>query len=373
MEATSKTREKVWKEWKAYLRPWGVPPYLDGCDFQTVARFATMFCGHLRKGTRGKPVGAGSVRAKLGAIGTQIEMDTGGQPLHQRDGVHYIKPIQHMLAGCKNFDPATEKKLACHPDLPRRAYVHGYRRGGSAATRATGDLILIAYYYLLRVGEYTTKARRKQRTRTRQFRMKDVTFYKRGRHGVMKALPPNAPEKSIMTADAATLRISNQKNGHKGQCVHTWANVSNPDDCPIRALGRRVLHIRKHSRKGGALLCSFWDELGHGHVTGEMVAYAVKHAAAALDYPSRGIPLSRINTHSLRAGGACALSLAGYKAHQIMKMGRWAPKSTAFMEYIQQQLSTFSVGMATKMSKIDIFTNMEGAENADDLRAATIY
>ena len=56
-----------------------------------------------------------------------------------------------------------------------------------------------------------------------------------------------------------------------------------------------------------------------------------------------------------------------------MKMGRWAPKSTAFMEYIQQQLSTFSVGMATKMSKIDIFTNMEGAENADDLRAATIY
>ena len=67
------------------------------------------------------------------------------------------------------------------------------------------------------------------------------------------------------------------------------------------------------------------------------------------------------------------MSLAGYKAHQIMKMGRWAPKSTAFMEYIQQQLSTFSVGMSTRMSKIGVFTNMEGAGNADDLRAATIY
>ena len=56
-----------------------------------------------------------------------------------------------------------------------------------------------------------------------------------------------------------------------------------------------------------------------------------------------------------------------------MKMGRWAPKSTAFMEYIQQQLSTFSIGMSTKMSEIAIFTNMEGTKNADDLRAATIY
>ena len=104
-----------------------------------------------------------------------------------------------------------------------------------------------------------------------------------------------------------------------------------------------------------------------------MISYAVKYAAAGLKYPSREIPLSRVDTHSMRVGGACALSLAGYRSHQIMKMGRWAPKSTAFMEYIQQQLSTFSVGMATNMSKIGIFTNMEGTENAVDLRAATIY
>ena len=166
--------------------------------------------------------------------------------------------------------------------------------------------------------------------------MKDVTFYKRRRNGVMEALPLSASAKDIMAADAATLRISNQKNGHKGQCVHTWANTSSPEDCPIRALGRRVHHIQRHSRQGGALLCSFWDELGHGHVTGEMIAYAVKYVAGALNYPGRGIPLSRINTHSLRSGNVCALSLAGYKAHQIMKMGRWAPKSIVFMEHIQQ-------------------------------------
>ena len=78
----------------------------------------------------------------------------------------------------------------------------------------------------------------------------------------------------------------------------------------------------------------FWDKVGHGHVTGEMVLYATKYAPAALAYPGQGIPLARVNTHSLQSGKACALSLVGFKAHQIIKVGRWAPKLTAFMEYI---------------------------------------
>ena len=56
-----------------------------------------------------------------------------------------------------------------------------------------------------------------------------------------------------------------------------------------------------------------------------------------------------------------------------MKMGRWAPTSKAFMEYIQQQLSTFSAGMAEKMSKVACFTNMEGSVARDDLRASMLH
>ena len=54
-------------------------------------------------------------------------------------------------------------------------------------------------------------------------------------------------------------------------------------------------------------------------------------------------------------------------------MGRWAPQSSSFLEYIQQQLSTFSVGMSTDMSNIARFTNMEGATTSEDLQAATIF
>jgi len=300
-------------------------------------------------------------------------MDTGRQPLHQVDGEHYIKPIQHMLAGFKNFDPATEKKLACHPDLPTFACRYGHRKGASVYQQAVGDLTVIAYYYLLRIGEYTTKTRRKKKTRTRQFRAKDVTFFKLNEHGRLEPLPKWARDSEILAADAATLRISNQKNGHAGACVHHSAIYDQELACPIKALARRIIHIRKHSKTGNAFLGSYWDDIGLGSVTDNQIRFAVKFAAKALNYEDRGMPIERMDTHSLRSGGACALHLAGYKDTAIQKMGRWAPKSTSFLEYIQQQLSSFSAGMAANMSKIAQFTNMEGNVAREDLRIATVH
>ncbi len=186
-------------------------------------------------------------------------MDTGDQPLHQRDGVHFIKPLQHILAGFKNFDPAVEKKLACHPSLPHEACKFGLRKKASPQEQATGDLVIIAFYYLLRVGEYTTKRRRGNRTRTRQFRVKDVMFFKHDKHGVLKALPLNASIEDIMTGDAAMLQISNQKNGHAGACVHHETLNGHGDICPVRALGRRVIHIRSNTKSGNVFLSSYWD------------------------------------------------------------------------------------------------------------------
>ena len=114
--------------------------------------------------------------------------------------------------------------------------------------------------------------------------------------------------------------------------------------------------------------------MGRADVTDGAIRYAVKHAARMLDYPARGIPVSRVDTHSLRSGGACALKLAGYGTTEIKKMGRWAPRSQAFLEYIQQQLSTFLAGMATAMSRIARFSNMEGTTTAKrDIRASTIH
>lgn len=78
-----------------------------------------------------------------------------------------------------------------------------------------------------------------------------------------------------------------------------------------------------------------------------------------MDYPKgREIPIDRIDTHSLRIGGANALSLAGYSKQQIQKMGRW--RGETFLEYIRESLSDFSAGMSKMMSKCFGFVSLEG-------------
>ena len=49
---------------------------------------------------------------------------------------------------------------------------------------------------------------------------------------------------------------------------------------------------------------------------------ALKFATTALNYPYlKGVPIERVDTHSLRSGGANALSLAGYINRDIKKWG----------------------------------------------------
>ena len=58
------------------------------------------------------------------------------------------------------------------------------------------------------------------------------------------------------------------------------------------------------------------------------------------NYPSlKGIPIKRVDTHSLRAGGANALSLAGYSDRDIKNMGHWTGET--FKEYIREELYIF--------------------------------
>ena len=267
-----------------------------------------------------------------------------------------------MLAGFEAFDPPTEKKLAAHPDLPQFASKWGNRgKGATPATAAIGDTALIMFYYLLRVGEITVRGKKHRRKRTQQFRISDVTFFRTSKTGQLVAMPSSASAKDVMEATAATLRITDQKNKVKGACVHHESIKGNKWYCPVQALARRVCHIKSNTKDSTTMLCAYFDDAGEGYVTDSNIRQAVKFAGGMLNYPDRGIPIDRLDTHSLRTGGACALKLAGYDDVTIRKMGRWKPSSNVFLEYIQHQLSSFSHGMSKKMATIPVFTNMEGA------------
>ena len=162
-----------------------------------MARVELNFGGMLGqgRGRKREPVSAASISTGIGGVATQIGLDRGTRPLHQPGSDKYILPIQHMLAGFGSFDPPTEKKLACHQDLPLFAVTNAYKGKTSAVRQATRDLVCIVFYYLLRIGEYTTKTRRKKKTRIRQFRIKYMTFFKHGKGGKLQPLVSNVKER----------------------------------------------------------------------------------------------------------------------------------------------------------------------------------
>ena len=271
--------------------------------------------------------------------------------------------LAQMLRGWEKEDPPVIKKLPVAVDVPDLLSAVARDPAANELDKAIGDLSLIAFYYLLRVGEYTIKGHRNSTKQTVQFRLQDVTFFKRDGHGQLRQLSRLAPSQDILTADSATLKLDNQKNGWKGVCVHQEAN-GEEYHCPVRALGRRVIHIRSHTPERNTFLSAFFMGATRFDVTDRDIRNSVKQAAKALQYPElKGIPIDRVDTHSLRSGGANALSLAGFSDREIQKMGRW--RSATFKEYIREELACFSKGMSRKMKRRFAFVNIAGGVYTD--------
>jgi hypothetical protein len=88
-----------------------------------------------------------------------------------------------MLDGYWKGDPPTRKKLPIQADVPELLAETAYQPGKPAQQQATADLTMIAFYYLLRVGEYTVKGSRNSTKQTVQLKNEDVSFFKKNTKG----------------------------------------------------------------------------------------------------------------------------------------------------------------------------------------------
>jgi hypothetical protein len=224
---------------------------------------------------------------------------------------------------------------------------------------AIGCLAIVAFYYLLRVGEYTLprtvlkNGKRVHATRTRQFTVMNVGFFKND-----KIVSRSSSLDTLLDCDSATLKITNQKNGRMGDTVHQQS-VQGPR-CPVKALARRVHHILQNGGDGNTLLCQVFVNGSWGSVTSNDILRQVRLAAKALKLERNAIDPDLVGAHSLRAGGAMALKLHGFDDTTIMKMGRWT--SLTFLEYIHTQIAHLSKDVSQKMSMPLPFLNIAAIE-----------
>jgi hypothetical protein len=265
-----------------------------------------------------------------------------------------------MIEGWRRDDPPATPQLAVPISVPNACFDAAFKTS-HPGIQATGSLCIIAFFYLLRVGEYTkprTAMRNGQRvsaTRTKQFSFNDVGFYKNG--NVVSRLSPLSV---LLTCDAATLKITNQKNGRMGQTVHQEA--TNKQNCPVRALAHRIAHISNNrlSPDDNHLLCEYFHDDEWHSVTSKDIITMVRASAKLLKLGDQGIDPDLIGAHSLRAGGAMALKLHGFDDTTIMKVGRWT--SLTFTQYIHNQIAHLAKDISQKMSIPLPFLNIASIE-----------
>lgn len=320
-----------------------------------------MFARYVREGHAGKgyQVGAGSVSNALSAVGATIELAGKPNPLYKPYAPgQYWKAIGLMMSTYRNEDPAPQAQLAVPVALPHSMVTYGLK-SRSMKHEAVGDLCNIAFYYLLRVGEYTA-TKKEKRKRTKAFRLKDLVF-KRNH----KIIPHKASLRILLSADECTLRITNQKNGRKGQCIHH--QCTGLPTSPIKSLARRVHHILSNGGSSESYLCELYNNCnGEPTLIGQSTINSSIKAACrkmGLFEPGYGYTKKLVSSHSLRAGGAMALKLNGADRDTIRKQGRWS--SDTFLMYIHENISAFAQGLSKKMSTEIIFRNIAGPTVTD--------
>jgi hypothetical protein len=172
-----------------------------------------------------------------------------------------------------------------------------------------------------------------------------------------QVLPQNSGATAPLDADAATLTLTNQKNGTKAAVMHN--DAIHTFHCPIRSLARRVSDILAFTTDLDTPLSAYCAQGRTRHVLSSHINTAVKSAAhAALKLHLCGFTADLVSSHSLRAGGAMAMNLNGEDRDTIRKQGRWS--SDTFLMYIHEQIAAFSTGISQRMSRHIPFLNLKG-------------
>jgi len=204
--STRTTRERYWRHWEKFI-PRGFDPYLQDVDRTKQIALLQLFARWVREGAagRGRQVKTGSIQAALGAIGKTIELAGFDNPLHRTGTNIYHAAIAMQTETYRRTDPVVKKQLAVPVTVPNFIF-RETRNTSDNRLKAAGELVLIAFYFLLRVGEYTHHGRGARRTQ--QFRIKDIKCFVGN-----DLIPMDQVQVNANKIDLVSLTIDNQNNG----------------------------------------------------------------------------------------------------------------------------------------------------------------
>ncbi len=244
-------RERYWRAWKTYCCLF---PQAGNKWASIVTDQLLTFAVAVREGQYGLGalVKVQSVEKALRHVTQRLVLDGHPNPRRASPAQQLLDlPISRLIKKYRDEDPPAEPKLAI-PISTITAIATNY--WWNTHLDAAVDLVIIAFFYLLRVGEYTTSTKKKPKC-TIALRDQDVHLWRKGH-----LIPHSAGLDLLLTVDSATICIAHTKNGTKGALVHHKA-FGGPI-CPVAALARCSANMQ-----GGPASCvgSSHTSIGPGH------------------------------------------------------------------------------------------------------------
>ena len=248
--------------------------------------------------------------------------------------------LQRTLKAWKSTDPAPDRVKPIPITVIRRiATLAQTTHAADAAFCATADMIVIAFFFLLRPGEYTDNP-------NNPFRLADVQLF----IGDTRIDLTTAPFKQIQQARFASLAFTTQKNGVRSEVIGL-ARSGDPYLCPVLSIIRRVLYLRRHSAPSNTPLARVFG--GTSTVTAAAITTCIRDAVTHLG-PQLGFLPSDVSARCLRAAGATALLLANVDPDVIRLIGRW--RSDEMLRYLHVQAYPLMKHYAQKMLSAGMYT-----------------
>ena len=329
------------QKWRDFCDELGLDPFLEA--FEDKVPILQVFIHRVRIGeltTNGNPNKSRSVEDHLRAVAqTFLAMGAGDPRLNTALKTDFR--IARMLAAWKKADPPANRVKPIPISVIRRIACIAQHLPATASAerlRATADMIIIAFFFLLRPGEYTDSA-----SDTTPFTLGDVQLAIGGRRLNLAT----ASDAELDQARTASLTFTAQKNGVENEVIqHSLSG--DPYICGVKAIKRRVCHLRSHNAPLSTPLGRVYTGTGSRtqSVTPTLITKTLRDAVTWLGADLGFLP-SEVSARSLRAAGAMALLVAKVDPDIIQILGRW--RSDEMFRYLHLTAEPIMKHFASKM------------------------
>jgi hypothetical protein len=250
--------------------------------------------------------------------------------------------LQRMLRAYAKDDPPPNRVKPVPVPVLRRIFSISFATQ-DPTNHALADMIGLAFFFLLRPGEYTDKS-----TDSHPFEIRDVQLF----FGQQRLDCIQATDAQLLSATFGSLTFRTQKNGVRGEVVGL-AHSGDPLLSPPRILARRLIHLRHHNAPNTTALARVYTATGTTSITASLITSTLRSAVTYLG-PSLGFLPSDVSARCLRAAGANALLCAKVDSDIIRLLGRW--RSDEMLRYLHLQAAPIMNDFSRRMLDGGSFT-----------------